>query len=119
MFGLAKRNEEIYLPGEENPIVLDSAARAAPGAARARRGAPLRHHAPRARRGKAGVASELETIPGIGQTRKIALLRHFKRLPAILAASEEELAAVDGMNLSAAKAVAEYAKNREQTTLRP
>ncbi len=120
MFGLAKRNEEIYLPGEEKPIVLDKRSNALHLVQRVRDEAHrfgITHH--RALRGKAGVASELETIPGIGEKRKIALLRHFKSLPAILAASEEELAAVDGMNLSAAKAVAEYAKNREQTTLRP
>ncbi len=115
MFGLAKRNEEIYLPGREDPIVLDKRSNALHLVQRVRDEAHrfgITHH--RALRGKAGVASELSDIPGIGEKRRIALLRAFRSLPAILAASEEELKAVNGMNAAAARAVAAYAKSRNE-----
>ena len=111
MFGLAKRFEEIYLPGQEAPIVLDKRSNALHLVQRVRDEAHrfgITQH--RALRGKAGIASELTTIEGIGEKRKIALLRAFKSLPAILAASVEELRAVDGMTETTAQAVFDYAR---------
>jgi len=58
-------------------------------------------------RGKAGVAMALTDIPGIGTARATALLRKFRSVAALRAASTEELAAVKGMNASAAQAVFE------------
>jgi excinuclease ABC subunit C len=115
MFGLAKRNEEIYLPGRETPIVLDKRSNALHLVQRVRDEAHrfgITQH--RALRGKEGVASELNVIPGIGEKRRIALLRAFRSMPAILAASEEELKAVDGMNAAAAHAVATYARSKNE-----
>ena len=115
MFGLAKRNEEIYLPGVELPIVLDKRSNALHLVQRVRDEAHrfgITHH--RALRGKAGIASELTTIPGIGAKRKIALLRAFRSLPAILSASMEELLAVEGMNQRAAQAVVDYAAHKAE-----
>jgi excinuclease ABC subunit C len=114
MFGLAKRFEEIYLPGEDVPVVLDRRSNALHLVQRVRDEAHrfgITHH--RALRGKAGIASELSNIEGVGEKRRIALLRQFKSLPAILAASLEELAAVEGMNARVAQAVFDYARAKE------
>ncbi|MCE5343107.1 MAG: excinuclease ABC subunit UvrC [Eubacteriales bacterium] len=114
MFGLAKKFEEIYLPGEVTPIILGRRSNALHMVQRVRDEAHrfgITHH--RALRGKAGIASELTQIEGIGEKRKIALLREFKSLPAILAASKEELLAVEGMNTKVAQAVLDYVKNRK------
>ena len=113
MFGLAKRFEEIYLPGQETPIVLDKRSNALHLVQRVRDEAHrfgITHH--RMLRGKAGIASELSAIPGIGEKRKVALLRAFGSLPAILAADVEALKAVEGMNIRAAQAVAAYAASK-------
>lgn len=59
----------------------------------------------RSLRGKAQVHSVLDEIAGIGPARRKALMRAFESLDAIRAASVEELAAVAGMNRSAAQAV--------------
>lgn len=113
MFGLAKRFEEIYLPGEDTPIVLDKRSNALHLVQRVRDEAHrfgITHH--RALRGKAGIASELNTIPGVGEKRRIALLRAFRSLPAILAASREALLAVPGITQTVADAVLAYAAGK-------
>ncbi|MCK4911958.1 MAG: excinuclease ABC subunit C, partial [Thermodesulfovibrionales bacterium] len=56
-------------------------------------------------RGKRTLESPLEGIPGIGKKRRLALLRAFKDMEAIRAATVEELAEVSGMNLKAARSV--------------
>jgi excinuclease ABC subunit C len=113
--GLAKRLEEVFVPGESAPY---SIARTSPGLRLLQRVRDEAHRfgitAHRALRGKAGIASELSEIPGIGEKRRIALLRAFRSLPAVLAASLEELKAVEGMNIRAAQAVYDYARAKEQ-----
>ncbi len=59
----------------------------------------------RALRGASQVRSVLDGIPGIGEKRRRALMRHFANLDAIRQASEEELAGLPGMNRNAAKSV--------------
>ncbi|MCR4672597.1 MAG: excinuclease ABC subunit UvrC [Lachnospiraceae bacterium] len=59
-------------------------------------------------RGKAQIDSVLDEIPGIGPARRKALVRYFRDISAIRSASPEELAAADGMNRSAARAVYDY-----------
>ncbi len=106
MFGLAKRLEEIYLPGREDPIRLDEHSEALRLIQRIRDEAhrfAITHH--RGLRGKRSVASRLEEIPGIGATRRRALLTHFPNVEAIKAATLEELMEVKGMNRPAAEAV--------------
>lgn len=61
-------------------------------------------------RGKGQVHSILDDIEGIGPKRRLALIRHFKSLDAIMAASVDELAEVEGMNRAAAEKVAEFFK---------
>ncbi|TCO70743.1 excinuclease ABC subunit UvrC [Marinisporobacter balticus] len=59
-------------------------------------------------RGKTMVQSVLEEIAGIGEKRRIALLKHFESIEKIKKASVEELSVVDGMNMRAAKAVKDH-----------
>jgi len=61
----------------------------------------------RKRRGKSSIRSVLDTIPGIGKKRKQILLKHFRSIKKIRAASIEELGAVPGMNRKASEAVKE------------
>ena len=61
----------------------------------------------RQRRGKQAVASVLESVHGIGPTRRKALLKEFGSVDAIRQAPIEELAAVPGMNLAAAQRLRE------------
>jgi excinuclease ABC subunit C len=103
---LAKRREEIFLPSRSKPIVLP---RQSPGlflVQRVRDEAhrfAVRHH--RVRRRKAGLTSQLESIPGVGPARRKALLKAFGSIEAIRAASLEELDAVPGLPHSVAKAI--------------
>ena len=62
----------------------------------------------RSLRGKDQVHSVLDEISGVGDVRRKALMRAFKSIEAIQNASEEELAAVDGMNRGAARKVYEF-----------
>lgn len=68
----------------------------------------------RSLRSKGQVRSILDDIPGIGNTRRKALMRHFKTLEAIQAASEEELAGVPGLNRLAAGNIYHFFREQEQ-----
>ncbi len=59
----------------------------------------------RSLRGKSQVRSILDEIPGIGDVRRKALMKHMKTIEAVKAASAEELADIPGMNRSAAESV--------------
>lgn len=111
MFGLAKKQEEIFLPDQEEPIVLDHRTPELQLIQRIRDEAhrcAITHH--RALRGKAFTHSQLEEIRGIGPARRKALLHRFQSLKAIRAASLEELMDVEGMTQSAAEAVRRWAE---------
>ena len=106
MFGLAKRQEEIYLPDREEPILLDHATPELQLVQRVRdesHRCAITHH--RAVRGKRFTHSQLEDIPGIGPARRKALLKRFQSLKAIRVATVEELLTADGMTKAAAGAV--------------
>ena len=95
--GLAKRLEEIWLPGDENPIILSRSSEALYLMQRARDEAhrfALRHQV--ARRTKRSVASQLDAVPGLGASRKKQLLTAFKSVKRIRAASDDELLALPG-----------------------
>jgi len=62
----------------------------------------------RARPGKAGLASELDAIPGMGAPRRQRLLKHFGSVRAVRLATAEDLAKAPGMNRKAAEQVAKY-----------
>ncbi len=106
--GLAKQNEELFVPEKSEPIILPRHSQALYLIQRVRdeahRFAITAH---RSRRDKAGVVSILDSIPGIGPTRRKALLAHFGGIDAIREASVEEIKAVKGMNEKLAQVVKE------------
>lgn len=106
--GLAKQREELFLPGQPDPILLPAAGQGLFLVQRIRDEAhrfAITFH--RQKRGQRAVASELDAVPGIGPARRKALLRHFGSLQAIRQATVDDLAAVPGMNLAAAQSVRE------------
>ena len=101
-----RSNERVFLPGRKNPVVLRQNSAPLLLLARIRDEAhrfAITYH--KKLRGKAAVASLLEEVPGIGEARRKALLRHFGSLKRVQEASREELAAVQGMTASAVEAV--------------
>jgi excinuclease ABC subunit C len=107
--GLAKREEEIYLEDRPEPVRIGRSAPASLLVQQARNEAhrfAVAYH--RSLRGQRGLRSQLDAVPGIGPVRRKALLRAFPSMAAMRAASEEELAAVRGMNKTAARAVRAY-----------
>ena len=112
MFGLAKKQEEIFLPDREEPILLDHHTPELHLIQRVRDEAHrfcITHH--RALRGKASIHSQLEDIPGIGPKRRKALLTKLGSMKAIREATEEQLLAVPGMTKAAAEAVMKWAES--------
>jgi excinuclease ABC subunit C len=106
--GLAKQREELFLPNQPDPILLPQASQGLFLVQRIRDEAhrfAITYH--RQKRGQRAVASELDAVPGIGPARRKALLKHFGSLEAIRQATVDDLAAVPGMNLSAAQSVRE------------
>ena len=105
--GLAKRFEELYRPYEPEPVILDRRSEALFLVQRIRDEAhrfAITSH--RARRQKMGMASRLETIPGVGPTKRKALLKAFDNsIDAIRNASIEQLTAVRGINQSLAEMI--------------
>jgi excinuclease ABC subunit C len=95
---LAKRIEEVFIPGRGTPLRLAHDTPELQLLQRVRDEAhrfAITHH--RMRRDRAMTASILDGLPGIGPVRKRALLAHFGSPDAVLAASREELAAVPGL----------------------
>jgi excinuclease ABC subunit C len=107
--GLAKRLEEVYIPGQPEPLTIargseslfllqhirDEAHRFA-----------ITYH--RAKRAKRAIHSVLDDIPGVGMTRKKALLRHFGSLARLRAATVVEIAATPGIGPSLARVIYEH-----------
>jgi len=95
---LAKRQEEVYVPGRPAPLDLPADSEASKLLQRVRDEAhrfAIEHH--RGRRGRAMTGSVLDGLPGVGPVRKRALLQHFGSPERFLAASREELEAVPGV----------------------
>jgi excinuclease ABC subunit C len=95
---LAKRIEEVFIPGRRDPLVLGHDTVALQLLQRVRDEAhrfAITHH--RIRRDRAMTASVLDDLPGVGPARKRALLGHFGSPEAVMSASRDELAAVPGI----------------------
>lgn len=105
---LAKQFEEVFLPALSDPIVLPRNAPALRLLQRIRdeahRFALSYHHKLRS---KTATKSVLDSIPGIGNERRKALIKKFGSLAGVKAASLEELVAAPGMNRKTAEAVYE------------
>ncbi len=106
---LAKEREEIFLPGNPDPVILPSRSQGLFLIQRVRDEAhrfAVTHH--ETRRRKAGIASQLDNIPGVGPARRKALLKAFGSIEAIRAASVEEIAAVPGIPKTVALRIKEH-----------
>jgi excinuclease ABC subunit C len=104
--GLAKRLEEVWLPGEDFPVVLPRTSEALYLLQRIRDEAhrfAITFH--RQRRSKRMTVSGLDSVPGLGETRRKALLRHFGSLKRLGQATPEEIAEVPGIGRRTAEAV--------------
>jgi excinuclease ABC subunit C len=103
---LAKQEEEIFVPGRSVPILLPRRSEALYLVQRVRdeahRFANTGH---RQRRAKVGVASILDSVPGVGPRRRKTLLTHFGSLEELRKATAEEIASVPGIPLEVAQAV--------------
>lgn len=107
--GLAKREEEIFIPGQSESILLDRDSAALHLIQRIRDEAhrfAITFH--RKLRTKRNLVSVLDHVDGIGPKRRQALWKEFKTLEAMKKASVEELAKVDGMNIKAAETLYEF-----------
>lgn len=109
VISLAKRLEEVFVPGSSNPILLPRSSDALKLLQRVRdeahRFALAYHHK---LRDKAARKSILDSIPGIGDQRRKALVRKFGSVAGVRKASVEELLAVPGMTRSTAQAVYDF-----------
>src|SRR5438132_1253723 len=106
--GLAKRLEEVYLPGQPEPLVIPRGSEALFVLQHIRDEAhrfAITYH--RAKRGKRALRSALDDIPGVGEVRKKALLRRFGSVARMRTASEDELAATPGVGPGLARTVYE------------
>lgn len=104
--GLAKENEELFLPGRSESILLPRDSQALFLVQRIRDEAhrfAVTFH--RAKRSKATFQSGLDTVPGIGPSRKKALIRKFGSVKAIREATIAELATVDGISTKLAEQI--------------
>ncbi|MFV0406478.1 MAG: excinuclease ABC subunit UvrC [Propioniciclava sp.] len=106
LIGLAKRLEEIWLPGEEFPVILPRTSEGLYLLQRARDEAhrfAIAHH--RGRRSASMVESLLDGVTGLGELRRKAVLKHFGSLKKLRAAELEEIAAVPGIGPRTAAAI--------------
>lgn len=106
---LAEKHEEIYLPGEKEPLHLPRHSPALNLLRRIRDEAhrfALAYH--RRIRGKEALLSSLDRIPGIGKKRKAALLLHFGGMDALLRASPEEIRRVEGIGKELSLAIYDF-----------
>lgn len=107
--GLAKHMEEIFIPSQAESILLPRRSQGLYLMQRLRDEAhrfAIEGH--RARRGKLGLVSQLDSVPGIGPTRRKALLKRFGSLDGIRAATLEQLVSVRGMTQAAAQALKDH-----------
>jgi excinuclease ABC subunit C len=105
--GLAKRLEEVWLPGEEYPVILPRSSEGLYLLQRVRDEAhrfAIAYH--RQKRAKAATASALDDVPGLGPARRGTLIKHFGSVRKLRAASVEEIAAVPGIGPKLAATIA-------------
>ncbi|MDQ1725630.1 MAG: excinuclease subunit, partial [Frankiaceae bacterium] len=104
--GLAKRLEEVWLPGRAEPLILPRSSEALYLLQRVRDEAhrfAITYH--RERRSKRMTVSALDTIPGLGETRRKALLKKFGSVKRLRAATAEEIVEVPGIGARTAAAI--------------
>jgi excinuclease ABC subunit C len=98
VISLAKREEEVFVPGRSEPIVLDRRSAGLQLLQRARDEAhrfALGFH--RSRRGKAAVDSIFDSLPGVGPARRRMLMERFATADALVGASRDDLESIPGL----------------------
>ncbi|WP_148613114.1 excinuclease ABC subunit UvrC [Nocardioides rubriscoriae] len=104
--GLAKRLEEVWLPGEDDPVILARSSEGLYLLQRIRDEAhrfAINHH--RGRRSKTMVESTLDDVPGLGEVRRKTLLKHFGSLKKLREADVAEIAQVPGIGPRTAESI--------------
>ena len=104
VLGIAKRLEEVFLPGNSTPIILPKTSASLRLLQMLRDEAhrfALKNH--REQRGKRTLTSSLDSIPGVGPKRRNALLKLFGSVQRIRAASAQDIADVPGFSLQLAE----------------
>jgi len=104
--GLAKRLEEVWLPADPDPVILSRTSEGLYLLQRIRDEAhrfAITYH--RQRRSKGMTASALDGVPGLGPSRRTALLKHFGSVRKLRAAGVDEIAALPGFGRRTAVAV--------------
>jgi excinuclease ABC subunit C len=107
--GLAKRLEEVYLPGQPEPLEVPRGSEALFVLQHIRDEAhrfAITYH--RAKRAKRALHSPLDDIPGVGPSRKKALLKRFGSLAHLRSASVDEIQATPGVGPSLARIIHEH-----------
>ena len=113
--GLAKRLEEVWVPDEDYPVIFPRTSQALYLLQRIRDEAhrfAITYH--RQKRSRSMIESLLDSVPGLGEVRRKALMRAFGSLKKLRAASEEDIAKVPGFGPALAQAVAEAAKAKPE-----
>ncbi|WP_341716802.1 excinuclease ABC subunit UvrC [Micromonospora sp. FIMYZ51] len=104
--GLAKRLEEVWLPDDDFPVILPRTSEGLYLLQRVRDEAhrfAITFH--RQRRSKRMTASALDNVPGLGDTRRKALLRHFGSLKRLASATVDEITEVPGIGPRTAQTI--------------
>ncbi|MGA8846813.1 MAG: excinuclease ABC subunit UvrC [Nocardioides sp.] len=104
--GLAKRLEEVWLPAQEDPVILARSSEGLYLLQRIRDEAhrfAINHH--RSRRSKTMVESMLDDVPGLGEVRRKTLIKHFGSLKKLREAELDDLALVPGIGPRTAAAI--------------
>src|SRR3954467_1138324 len=118
--GLAKRMEEVWLPGETDPVILPRTSEALyllQGVRDEAHRFAITYH--RQKRSTSMLVSLLDDVPGLGDTRRKALMKKFGSLKRLRAASLEELMTVPGIGRRTAEAVQAAIAEPEESTLAP
>ncbi len=106
VIGLAKRLEEVWVPSEPDPIILPRNSEGLYLLQRIRDEAhrfAINYH--RSKRSKRMTASALDSVPGLGEHRRKALVAHFGSLARLREATVEEITSVPGIGVATATAV--------------
>lgn len=108
---LAKRDEEVFVPGRSEPLRLS---RRSPALRLLQRARDEAHRFgvtySRKRRSARTITSELLSIPGVGPTRRRALLERFGSLAGVRSATSQEIATVPGFSTALAERILEHLK---------
>ncbi|MBF9334726.1 excinuclease ABC subunit UvrC [Microbacterium lacticum] len=110
--GIAKRLEEIWLPGEEYPVILPRTSEALYLLQRLRDEAHRFAITHQRKRRKRDITTVLGEVPGLGEARIKALLKHFGSVAALSRASAEEITALPGIGPKLAAAIEQRLVNR-------